>query len=164
VFKRGYLTIEFPSGFAAKHVVDLATQIAQAGPNEQVELERGGLPAAVVASLASALDLPRTRLLEMMDLPRASIEKKIAGHELLSGDANRRAFSLLRLLAQAREILRDSSAKESEGFDVAGWLGSWLETPQPALGGRMPAELLDTEAGARAVERTLGAMRSGAYL
>lgn len=65
---RTSLTGKFRSerrGAAAPRAVDLATQIAEADPNEQVELERGGLPAAVVASLASALDLPRTRLFEL---------------------------------------------------------------------------------------------------
>ena len=138
--------------------------MTSAEPMDQVGLEREGLPAEVVASLAQAMALPRLRILEMMNLPRATMEKKIADGEVLTGVANRRALSLLRLLAHAREIVNDSTAAEAEGLDVARWLGRWIETPQPALGGRKPADLLDTEIGASMVDRTLGAMRSGVYL
>ena len=94
----------------------------------------------------------------------ATIEKKVARGEVLTGVANRRALNLLRLLAHARQILKDSTSAEAERFDVARWLGRWIKTPQPALGGKRPADLLDTEIGASMVDRTLGAVRSGAYL
>ena len=147
-----------------KSLVDFATNMAGAEPMDQVELEREGLPAVVVADLARVMALPRVRMFEMMNLPRATMEKKISDGEVLTGVANRRALNLLRLLAHAREILRDSTSSEAERFDVARWLGRWIETPQPALGGIKPADLLDTEIGAEMVERTLGAIRSGAYL
>jgi uncharacterized protein (DUF2384 family) len=83
---------------------------------------------------------------------------------MLSGLSNRRTLNVLRLLGHAAEIVNDSTSPKAKGFDVAHWLGRWLEVPQPALGGRLPAELLDTEAGVRMVERALGALRSGAYL
>ena len=147
-----------------KSLMDLATAMALAEPMDQVEFEREGLPAGVVAGLAQAMAVPRLRMFEMMALPRATMEKKISEGEVLSGVANRRALNLLRLLAHAREILKDSTSAEAERFNVAWWLGRWIETPQPALGGKKPAELLDTESGASMVDRTLGAMRSGAYL
>jgi type VI secretion system secreted protein Hcp len=145
-------------------LVDVATEMALAEPMDQVELEREGLPAVVLAGLAQLMAVPRVRLFEMMNLPRATMEKKISDDEVLTGDANRRALNLVRLLAHAHEILKDSTSAEAERFDVARWLGRWIETPQPALGGKKPADLLDTETGASMVERTLGAMRSGAYL
>ena len=147
-----------------RSLVDFASEMAGAEPMAQVELEREGVPAGVVASLAQAMAVPRLRIFKMMDLPRATMEKKISDNEVLTGVANRRALSLLRLLAHAREILKDSTSPEAEHFDAARWLGRWIETPQPALGGKKPADLLDTEIGAGMVDRTLGALRSGAYL
>ena len=147
-----------------KSIVDFATEMALAEPMDQVELERQGLPAAVVAGLAQLMAVPRVRIFEMMNLPRATMEKKISDDDVLTGVANRRALNLLRLLAHAREIVNDSASAEAGRFDVARWLGRWIETPQPALGGKKPADLLDTETGASMVERTLGAVRSGAYL
>jgi putative toxin-antitoxin system antitoxin component (TIGR02293 family) len=129
-----------------------------------VALEREGLPAVVVAGLAEAMAVPRVRMFKMMGLPRATMEKKISDNELLTGVANRRALNLLRLLAHARDIASDSTAVPAAPFDVPRWLGRWIETPQPALGGQKPADLLDTEVGASMVDRALGAIRSGAYL
>ena len=147
-----------------KSIVDFATEMVLAEPIDQVEIEREGLPAIVVAGLAQVMAVPRIRIFEMMNLPRATMEKKISDDEVLTGVANSRALNLLRLLAHAREILKDSTSAEAARFDVARWLGRWIETPQPALGGKKPADLLDTEIGASMVERTLGAVRSGAYL
>jgi putative toxin-antitoxin system antitoxin component (TIGR02293 family) len=131
---------------------------------EQVELEREGLRATVLSDLAQAMAVPRVRIFEMMALPRATLEKKISSRDMLTGVANRRALNLLQLLGHTREILEDSTAPEARRFDAAQWLGRWIETPQPALGGRKPADLLDTEAGAAMVDRALGTLRSGSYL
>lgn len=49
------------------------------------------------------------------------------------------------------------------GFHIDLWLQEWLQTPQPALGGARPAELLETDAGIESVRRVLGATISGAY-
>jgi putative toxin-antitoxin system antitoxin component (TIGR02293 family) len=148
----------------AKSVVEFATEMADADPMDQVALERECLPARVVAGLAEAMAVPRVRMFKMMALPRATMEKKISTDAVLKGAANIRALNLLRLLAHARDILSDSTAGAAEGFDVARWLGRWIETPQPALGGKKPAELLDTARGAAEVDRVLGAIRSGAYV
>jgi putative toxin-antitoxin system antitoxin component (TIGR02293 family) len=152
------------AGGVKPHVVALARELAAAAPDEQVLVERQGLPASLVSSLADAMEMSRVRVFEIMDLPRASMEKKISGQEALSGVANLRTLNLLSLLAKARDIVADSLAPEAKNFDVAGWLGRWIETPQPALGGKMPSQFLDTEFGARMVERTLGALRSDVYL
>jgi putative toxin-antitoxin system antitoxin component (TIGR02293 family) len=145
-------------------IAELAREFVRAEPMEQVELEREGLRATVISDLAHAMAVPRVRMLEMMALPRATMEKKISSQETLKGVANRRALNLLQLLGHTREILEDSTAPEAGNFDAAQWLGRWIETPQPALGGRKPADLLDTEAGTAIVDRALGALRSGSYL
>lgn len=68
-----------------------------------------------------------------------------------------------RLLAQAQEIVADSTAPEAKAFDTAVWLEHWINLPQPALGGRKPMELLDSDGGVEAVARVLGACASGAF-
>jgi hypothetical protein len=67
------------------------------------------------------------------------------------------------LIAKAAAIVANSTAPEAKGFDAEKWLARWIETPQPALGGRKPSELLDTPQCAEAVLRLLGAIESGAY-
>lgn len=51
----------------------------------------------------------------------------------------------------------------SDDFDAEIWLNSWIETPQPALGGRTPSDLLESDDGLEIVRRLLGAAASGAY-
>jgi hypothetical protein len=71
--------------------------------------------------------------------------------------------------AQIEAVKRDIQARlEAQedsplGFDIDLWLQDWLQRPQPALGGRKPAELLSTEAGIASVRRALGSVLSGAY-
>ena len=70
---------------------------------------------------------------------------------------------MIRLLGIAQGIADNSTAPEAKDFDPAHWLGLWIERPQPALGGRKPADLIDTPTGVEVVARLLGSIESGAY-
>ena len=71
---------------------------------------------------------------------------------------------MVRLLGMARDIVANSKTLQAKDFDTAKWLGQWIELPQPALGGRRPADLLDTPTGVETVVRLLGSLESGAYV
>ena len=75
-----------------------------------------------------------------------------------------RVRSLARLREVARGIVARSTAPEAPGFDVDSWLAVWLDTPQPALKGRRPTDLLDSEEGLKAVSKVLAAIESGSFL
>lgn len=75
----------------------------------------------------------------------------------------KQATGFARLLAQAEDIVADSTAPEAASFDTTAWLEHWIQRPQPALGGHKPIELLDSESGVEAVARVLGACASGAF-
>ena len=81
------------------------------------------------------------------------------GREDLDVDA-----AFWKLLPQVEELVAQSTHKEAAAFDSARWLKDWLEKPQPALGGRRPAEMLGTKEGVTAVRRVLGAIVSGSFL
>ncbi len=57
----------------------------------------------------------------------------------------------------------EAQADSPPGFDMDAWLQEWLQRPQPALGGRKPADLLSTEEGIESVRRALGSTLSGSY-
>jgi uncharacterized protein (DUF2384 family) len=79
-------------------------------------------------------------------------------------ESNSRApIGMSNLLVQAREIVANSTGAEAQDFDSAAWLGRWIETAPPALGGREPADLIDTPTGAEMVAKLLGSIESGAY-
>lgn len=134
-----------------------------ANPMQLIETERRGVAAIFVKDLAKRMAIPAQRMFDILGVPKATAEKKVAAGELLTGTGGRAALGMARLLGIAQEIVADSTAEAAKGFDTARWLGRWLETPQPALGGRRPAELIETPTGLEVVARLLGALRSGAY-
>ena len=109
------------------------------------------------------MDIAAQRMFEILGVPKATAEKKIAAGDVLSGSGGRAALGMAKLLGLAKEIVENSTAPEAKDFDAAKWLGQWLERPQPSLGGRRPSELLDTPTGLGVVTRLLGAIESGAY-
>ena len=65
------------------------------------------------------------------------------------------------LVGQVREMVAESG--DPAGFDAALWLARWLQRPLPALGGRRPAEFMDTADGQSLVSTMVARMQTGAY-
>jgi putative toxin-antitoxin system antitoxin component (TIGR02293 family) len=150
--------------YVQSHGVDeFVSDICAADPMRLIETERAGVAGAFVKDLSRRMEIPAQRMFDILGVPKATAEKKVAAGELLSGSGGRAALGVARLLGMASAIVSNSTAPEAREFDAAKWLGRWLETPQPALGGRKPAELIDTPTGFQVVARLLGAIESGAY-
>jgi hypothetical protein len=79
----------------------------------------------------------------------------IAG-EGLAGDMGSAMAVLRRELAR---IVAGSGTPPPEG-----WLGRWLDTEHPALGGAKPADFMNTFPRRLVVNQLLGAIASGAYM
>lgn len=147
----------------SKGIDDFVTNVHAAGPLQLIETERKGVAGAFVKDLSKRMKIPAQRMFDILGVPKATAEKKVAAGELLTGSGGRAALGMARLLGMANEIVANSTAPEAKDFDAAKWLGQWLERPQPALGGRKPSELIDTPTGLDVVARLLGAIESGAY-
>ena len=65
------------------------------------------------------------------------------------------------LIALAERIVRESG--DPATFEAKRWVSRWLEAPAPALGGRLPGDLLDTEVGRQVVFDLLSREQSGGY-
>lgn len=142
---------------------DFVSEVSTANPIQLVQAERDGVPAVFLKELADRTHLTLQRVIEILGIPRATAAEKLKKGASLTGAGSHAAIGVARLLARAQQIVDNSTASEAKDFDVAPWLGAWIETPQPALGGRKPADLLDTPSGLEAVLRILGALESGAY-
>lgn len=147
----------------SRGIDDFVANIHGADPIRLIETERKGVAGIFVKDLSRRMEIPAQRMFSMLGVPKATAEKKVAAGELLTGSGGRAALGIAKLLGMAREIVDNSTAPEAKDFDVAKWLGQWLEKPQPALGGRKPAELIDTPTGLAVVAKLLGAIESGAY-
>lgn len=147
----------------SKGIDDFVTNVHAADPIRLIETERKGVAGVFVKDLSKRMEIPAQRMFDILGVPKATAEKKVAAGELLTGSGGRAALGIARLLGIAKEMVDNSTAPEARDFDSAKWLGQWLEKSQPALGGRKPAELIDTHTGLEVVAKLLGAIESGAY-
>lgn len=149
---------------AADNVRGFIRKIRGATPMQLVDIEREGVRGRLLKDIAQEMAIPASRLFAIIGVPKATAEKKASGNEVIAGAGGQAALGMIRLLGVAQSIVDNSTADAARGFDAAKWLGLWIEMPQPALGGKRPADLLDTPTGLEVVLRTLGAIESGAYL
>ena len=150
--------------YSTAHGVDAFVQrIAQATPMQLVEIERHGVKGRFVKDFARHIGVSAVRLYEILGVAKATIEKRSAEGTEITGAGGQSAVAMARLLAKAEAIVGNSTSPSARDFDTAKWLGQWIERPQPALGGRKPAELIATPTGVEMVSRVLGAIESGAY-
>ncbi|MDH4393290.1 MAG: DUF2384 domain-containing protein [Aquabacterium sp.] len=146
-----------------KGVDAFVTSFAKATPMEIVETERQGIDSIFLKDLSKRMNIPAVRIFDIVGIPKATAEKKVAAKEPIAGAGGQATLGLARLLAIAKGIVENSTAAEAKNFDVAKWLGQWIERPQPSLGGRKPADLIGTPTGLDMVAKVLGAIESGAY-
>ena len=121
----------------------VASGLRDATPMQRVTAERQGVSARLVKDLANEMAIPAIRLFKIIGVPKATAERKAEKNEAIAGGGGQAALGLLNLLGIAQAIVADSTDERAAKFDVAKWLGRWIENPQPALGGRKPADLLD---------------------
>ena len=142
----------------------LVTGFREASPLTRIQAERAGVSGGLVKELAKSMGMSNIRMFEVIGVPKATAEKRAANNTAVTGTPGQAALGVVRLLGIAKEMAENSDSPEAKGFDTAKWLGDWIERPQPALGGRKPAEMLDTPTGVETVCKLLGAIESGAYL
>lgn len=142
---------------------DYVHEVSTATPLELVEIERQGVQGVVLKNLSRKMSVPISYMYKILGVPKATAEKKMGAGEFVTGSSGYAAIGMIRLLGIAQNMAEDSTAKVAEDFDASKWLGQWIELPQPALGGRKPADLIDTPTGIDIVARLLGAVESGAY-
>lgn len=72
-----------------------------------------------------------------------------------------RTAHVARLVGLVERIVAESG--NPQHFDAVQWTERWLDRPNAALGGRRPAELMQTAGGRQVVESIVARMQSGAY-
>ena len=128
-------------GQAVTTELDLAAQVKR------------GLPSASLAHVVKEFRplLSLQSIYAVIGSERTLQRKQLNRQRLSQGESDRLA-RLARLAVRAQEAL---GARET-GY-------RWLVTPNRALEGRQPLALLDTDAGATAVEDVLGRIEHGVY-
>jgi putative toxin-antitoxin system antitoxin component (TIGR02293 family) len=116
------------------------------------QMVREGLPAESLLRLAERLDLRQAEISARIGIPQRTLTRRLARHGRLTAAESDRTVRLAQVFANAAETL-GSEGKAAE----------WLKTPNRALGGERPLDLLDTHPGVREVEDVLGRIAYGVY-
>jgi putative toxin-antitoxin system antitoxin component (TIGR02293 family) len=113
-------------------------------------VKRGVSAEAAANVLASGL-LTAEELYSLV-LPRRTFERRREDEQPLTIVEGDRLLRAVRIALRAIEALGDAVKAHV-----------WLRTPNRALNGEEPMSLLETDIGARLVERTLGRIEHGVY-
>lgn len=131
------------------------------GPHDVIAVVRQGVPARLLDDLVHDMKVSRSVLLSWIDIPEATVKRKIRDDAVLGKAAGEQALGVARLIGQVEGMVSQSG--NPQGFDAAAWLADWLTQPNPALGGACPGQYLDTAEGRALVSDILQRMQSGAY-
>lgn len=111
---------------------------------------REGFSWATASHAKEALSISDREFASLLEMSPRTLARKKKDQSKLDLVASDRLFRLVRIVSLAKEVL--------EGREQA---LSWLNKPQVGLGGRVPMDLIRTEAGAREVEQLLGRIEYG---
>jgi putative toxin-antitoxin system antitoxin component (TIGR02293 family) len=112
----------------------------------------GGLEFAAAERVKAEASLTDSELAKLLGIGEATLRRARAAGGTLDTATSDRLYRLTKVLSVAEEALEGSANA-----------GSWLRRAQPALGGRVPLELLVTQAGADEVETLLRRIDYGIY-
>jgi putative toxin-antitoxin system antitoxin component (TIGR02293 family) len=121
-------------------------------PADLARLVRNGLPANSVTALAEKLHLSNSVLSRTLGIPQRTLTRRLTEGTPLTPAESDRTVRMARVYANAIEMLG--------GEEIA---IQWLGTPNRALGGERPLDLLDTLTGVRMVDDILGRIAYGVY-
>jgi putative toxin-antitoxin system antitoxin component (TIGR02293 family) len=128
---------------------------------KRVDVVRIGVEAGVVRILAQDLQYEQGMLIDRLGFSRATISRKIKAGKRLDLSSSERVVGAMRLVGQVKHMVEESG--DARGFDASAWVGRWLEQPLSALGGKAPAEFMNSATGLELVAQLLAQTQSGAY-
>jgi putative toxin-antitoxin system antitoxin component (TIGR02293 family) len=117
-----------------------------------VEVIRQGLPMAAAIDVAQQYGLSDVQVAHVLGISPRTLARHKTGQKPLNAVQSDRIFRLARVASHAEEVFE---SRES-ALD-------WLKSPNRALGGAVPLELLDTDAGTVMVDEVLTRIDYGVY-
>lgn len=145
----------------SKHGHQTYASFSDLDAQDVIAAVRRGVPARMLDSLVHDMNVSRAVLLSWIDIPEATIKRKIRDDALLGKAAGEQALGMARLIGLVERMVNESG--DAQGFDAATWLARWLAEPNPVFNGACPGQFLDTAEGRMLVGTTLQQMQSGAY-
>ena len=101
---------------------------------------RKGVPPSLVPTVSRFLNLTQGQMARLLHISSSTLRRRLKGQQRLRGAEANAMYRVLGTLGVATRVLKGDDNSRS-----------WLKRGQPALEGKMPVELLDTDAGADAI-------------
>jgi putative toxin-antitoxin system antitoxin component (TIGR02293 family) len=111
-----------------------------------------GLAPEVALDLAKRLGISQERLSELAQIAKTTLHRRMKDHQRLAQDESERVIRLFSLYQKAVEVFEDEDRA-----------ARWFSSRPKALGGKTPLEFMETEPGARYVEKLLGRIEHGVF-
>lgn len=121
-------------------------------PQQLTSIVREGLPPSAADRIAEYYGLSRQKVAELIGVSVRTLERHQKDKKPLS-------------LVQSDRLLRYAcvAARAEEVFENEQTARNWLKRPNQALGGEIPLNLLDTEAGLQQVDEVFTRIEYGVY-
>jgi putative toxin-antitoxin system antitoxin component (TIGR02293 family) len=116
------------------------------------EMTREGLPVKALPALAGEMSIDLKALAKVVGISDRTLSRRLASGSRLTAEESDRTMRVARVFAMTKDTLGDSE-KASR----------WLQKRNIALGGGVPLDLLDTDAGSKDVETILHRIEYGIY-
>lgn len=124
--------------------------MAALSPLEQVETIRKGVAAQVFEQIATAIGVGKETLARKLNINAQTLRKRKS--QMLSPAEAEKSLRVARVFGLASEVLgSEDDARQ------------WVNDQIPALGGKRPLELLDTDVGTQEVTNLLQCIKWGMY-
>jgi putative toxin-antitoxin system antitoxin component (TIGR02293 family) len=124
--------------------------IAALPPLAQVETIRHGIATQVFEQIATAIGVGKETLARKLNINAQTLRKRKS--RVLSAEEAEKSLRVARVFGLASDILGDGDEARQ-----------WLKNEIPALGGKRPLDLLDTDVGAQEVTNLLNCIKWGMY-
>jgi putative toxin-antitoxin system antitoxin component (TIGR02293 family) len=115
-------------------------------------MTREGLPVKALPALAGEMSIELKALAKVVGISDRTLSRRMASDSRLTAEESDRTMRVARVFAKTKDT-----------FGTAEKASRWLQSPNRALGGDVPLELLDTDAGAQSVQTILLRIDYGVY-
>ncbi len=119
---------------------------------KMVRMVRAGFSFKSLAKFQKATGLPWTEISRFVAIPQRTLTRRQSQGKL-QPDESDRVLRASTIFDMAVELFEGDTAQAR----------TWLQTPQPGLGGETPLDFASTEVGAREVENLVGRLEHGVF-
>lgn len=120
---------------------------------ELIPIIRRGLSARAFSDVSRVLNVPSRTLASKLHVSAGVVVRRLSNRRPLSSEVSEKIIRVARIRNLAQSIFTSDDA-----------IGDWLTRSSPALEGTSPLDWLDTETGAKRVERLLHGIIHGSVI